>query len=66
MSAAMGEDRERSAWRAVVGLLLGDRDDVDQEGLLNGRTLAAPPPRFHRDAGDRPADETRALDAHRS
>jgi hypothetical protein len=66
MSGAMGEERERSGWRAVVGLLLGDREDVDQEGLLNGRTLAAPPPRFHRDAGERPADATRTFDAHRS
>jgi hypothetical protein len=63
---AMHEDRERSRWRAVVGLLLGDREDVDQEGLLNGRTLVAPPPRFHRDADGGAAHERRTLDARRS
>ena len=66
MSGAMDEDRERSRWRAVVGLLLGDRGDVEQEGLLNGRTLVAPPPRFRRDADEEPAAERRALDARRS
>jgi hypothetical protein len=64
MSGAM--DEERSRWRAVVGLLLGDREDVDQEGLLNGRTLVAPPPRFRRDADEEAARERRALDARRS
>jgi hypothetical protein len=62
----MDEDRERSPWRAVVRLLLGDREDVDQEGLLNGRTLVAPPPRFRRDADEEAARERRALDARRS
>jgi hypothetical protein len=66
MSGAMDPDRERSRWRAVVGLLLGDREDVDQEGLLNDRTLVAPPPRFHRDADDGPTDERRAFHARRS
>ena len=66
MSGAMDQHRERSGWRAVVGLLLGDREDVDQEGLLNGRTLVAPPPRFHRDADDGPTDERRAFHARRS
>ena len=62
----MDADRDRSRWRAVVGLLLGDREDVDQEGLLNGRTLDAPPPRFRRDVDEDPAIERRTLDAHRS
>jgi hypothetical protein len=66
MSGAMAEDRERSRWRAVVGLLLGDREDVDQEGLLNGRTLVAPPPRFRRDPGGGSAEERRTLDARGS
>jgi hypothetical protein len=66
MSSAMDPHREFSRWRAVVGLLLGARDDVDQEGLLNGRTLVAPPPRFRRDADDGPAEERRTVDARRS
>jgi hypothetical protein len=66
MSGPMDEDRERPRWRAVVGLLLGDREDIDQEGLLNGRTLVAPPPRFRRAADEEAAAERRTVDVHRS
>jgi hypothetical protein len=53
-------------WRRVCGWLLGDRANIDQEGLLAERTLMPAPPRTARDDAPRepaaagaPADEAR-------
>ena len=43
------------AWR-VVDWLLGDREDIDQEGLLAERTLLPGPPRGQERSGREPAD----------
>ena len=45
------------AWRRVVDWLFGDREDIDQEGLLAERTLLQRPPRDRERSGADPADE---------
>jgi hypothetical protein len=44
-------------WRQVVDWLFGDREDIDQEGLLAERTLSGTQRRSHRERPDeRPPD----------
>jgi hypothetical protein len=42
-SAAQDERAPRPRWRSVVGWLRAEREDLEQEGLLVGRTLRVTP-----------------------
>jgi hypothetical protein len=42
------------SWRRVVGWIFGDRDAIDQQGLLAERTLFPPPARDTARSGGEP------------
>jgi hypothetical protein len=47
----------RRPWRRLLAWLVGDRDEIDQEGLLAERTLLLAPYRRRREDEERPAAE---------